>query len=176
VVRTHQADSRVKNAIKSADYIQFRQLLERQEVSPFDLVDYSDHPTGNSIPLFEIVAMVFDTCSQESKFVMQKGLFAIARLLADSGVDCGAGDSLYSVLSSMFIPNELAIRLFHIIMAHSQSDPFNESARIRRLLAYSGIKPSTIAKQDAWDLSEFRVLFEDHWGKGLFQGMVENEV
>lgn len=171
VLRTHQRDSAVCNAIKCADYVGFRQLLERREITPFDLAENDSHILE---PLFGIVVNVFCKCAASHDLAKQTRLLDIARLLADSGVDCGVGRSLYFViLSMMFAPNDLALSLFRIIMTQSQSDPFEGSSWTMARLEVPDSKLSVIVKQDEWDLSEFRTLFEDYWGNGSFGCMVE---
>ncbi|KAF7509420.1 hypothetical protein GJ744_007983 [Endocarpon pusillum] len=178
VIRTHQENSSVYHAIYYADYVGFRQLLESREATPFDLVYYDG---GSKSTLFEAVVQMVECChlalepSRET-YVMRGELLKIAKLLADSGVDCGVGESLYWVIRTLRSrPNELSLSLFRIIMAQSQTDPFEEAGQEIVKARYSSLRLSILTKQDEWDLSEFTKLFEDHWGNGSFQFMIRQE-
>jgi hypothetical protein len=172
VIRTHLEDSAVVRTIEGGDYVGFRQLLERREITPFDLVQGYSH---GSAPLFGKVVVSFANDIIHRNLMRQKGLLDIARLLADCGVDCGLGFSLCTVLASAADnPNDLVLTLFRIIMTQSQSDPFEASGG---MVASSlrNFEFSLLMKQNEWDLSEFRSLFQHHCGNGAFQYLVENE-
>jgi hypothetical protein len=178
VIRTHQRDSAIYNAVEGADYIHFRRLLERREVTPFDLVDYGDKLRT----LFEVVVSQFVFAPKDGfhrDHADSKSLLEIARLLAGSGVDCGAGRVLYLVLHAIYFnenenENDILLSLWRIIMASSQSDPF-EPLRGDPVLRRNSILKSLplISSQDAWDLSELKSSFEDLYGEGSFPFIVE---
>lgn len=105
---------------------------------------------------------------------MQKGLLDIAKLLADSGVDCGAGDSLLWVFSAMLqTQNNVTMDLSRIIMTRSHLDPLSDTDFIMIWIEFSDHLLSVLSKQDEWDLTELRASIEDYWGKGSFQYMID---
>ncbi|ERF75689.1 hypothetical protein EPUS_01519 [Endocarpon pusillum Z07020] len=176
VIRTHQGDSLVYNIIRRADYVGFRQLLESREVTPFDLVDSKDLFKGS---LFEAVIRQFGIEDNKENPVMRRDWLNIAKLLADSGVDCGVGGSLFWIMFALALSlDEVTLSLFRIIMAQSQTDPFEDSGEaiaknLFVMVRHSQLSP--LIKQDEWDLSEFTKLFDDYGGNGSFQFMVRTE-
>ena len=162
VIRNHIEDSPVYDVICRTDYANFRQLVESREVTPFDLVEY-EHLI--QCTLFEIVVQKIELQALRGKHVLQRGLFRIAKFLADSGVDCGVGESLLSSLYALvWSQSKVTLDLIRIIMAQSQTDPFAGLARVNRSIArigYPHTRLSVLTKQDQWDLSEFTKLVED---------------
>ncbi|KAF7506075.1 hypothetical protein GJ744_012226 [Endocarpon pusillum] len=156
VFRSHQSDSLIHDAIRRADYMSFRQLLESREVTPFDLVD-SGYSTMK--PLFETVVENFELQAAAGNHAMQRGLLEIAKLLADLGSDSGAGRSLFWGLSA----------LNHKVNEFSLKSAWGIVRTERR-----GFSLSVLTKQDEWDLSEFTKLVEDYWGNGSFHFMIAN--
>jgi hypothetical protein len=171
VIRTHLDDSPVVKIIQGGDYVAFRQLLERREITPFDLVDTNFGEKS----LFELAAQQL-YCYPGLNEVHVKSKLDIARLLADCGVDCGRGFSLYNVLFPMDATQDnVSLSLFRVIMTQSQSDPFENSGK--SIVHMFGIGRPTfqlLHKQDEWDLFDFRELFRKWWGNGAFQFLVEN--
>jgi hypothetical protein len=171
VIRTHLDDSPVVKIIQGGDYVAFRQLLERREITPFDLVDTNFGEKS----LFEL-AVQQPYCYPGLNGAHVKGELDIARLLADCGVDCGRGYSLHNVLFSMDATQDnVALILFRVVMTQSKSDPFeNSGVFIVRFSAHDKFKLQLLHKQDEWDLSDFTELFRKWWGNGAFQFLVEN--
>lgn len=170
-IRTHPKDSAVVKAIEEADYIRFRRLLESGEISSFDVAE--DKRFSKS--LFELA--VSTVCEGPGLLDpwKRKSVFDIAKLLADSGSDCHVGWSLCSVANPAQVYNDdIDMKLFRIIMAHSQSDPFEgfsaDSESLQRLIP----DPSVFVMQDDWDLSELKILFEECRGKGSWEHVVES--
>jgi hypothetical protein len=170
VIRTHLDDSHVVQIIQGGDYVAFRQLLERREITPFDLVDTNFGEKS----LFELAAELY--CYPVLNEADVKSKLDIARLLADCGVDCGRGFSLHNVLFFVDATQyNAALSLFRVIMTQSQSDPFeNSGASMVRVSSHDKFKLQLLHKQDEWDLSDFRELFRKWWGNGAFQFLVEN--
>jgi hypothetical protein len=171
VLRTHLDDSPVVKIIQGGDYVAFRQLLERREITPFDLVDTNFGEKS----LFELAAQQL-YCYPGLNEAHVKGKLDIARLLADCGVDCGRGYSLHNVLFSMDATQDnVALILFRVVMTQSQSDPFENSGfSMVRVSAHDKFKLQLLHKQDEWDLSDLRELFRKWCGNGAFQFLVEN--
>ena len=181
VFRTHPYQSPVVKAIYNADLLHFRQLLERREITPFDRIVHPNEDFMRS--LFEHVTYAFGTTfrsSNASSLEKQKRHLDIARLLADSGVDCGSDESLYFFVTFMSSEVEEAdeaatdpyMSLFRIIIAHSESDPFYG---LGKSISYPHVcQSSVIVKQDVWDVSESKNIYNQSWGPGSFQNIVEN--
>jgi hypothetical protein len=171
VIHTHLDDSPVVKIIQGGDYVAFRQLLERREITPFDLVDTNFGEKS----LFELAAQQL-YCYPGLNEAHVKSKLDIARLLADCGVDCGRGFSLHNVLFSMDATQDnVALILFRVVMTQSKSDPFeNSGVFIVRFSAHDKFKLQLLHKQDEWDLSDFTELFRKWWGNGAFQFLVEN--
>ncbi|ERF75553.1 hypothetical protein EPUS_09470 [Endocarpon pusillum Z07020] len=173
VIRTHQMDSSVYETIHRGDYVGFRKLLESREVTPFDLIDFG-YSTIRT--LFEIVVHHIIPATRDENHVMQRDQLEIAKMLADSGVDCGVGIGLLWLLKALgFKSNEANLSLFRIIMTQSQTDPFEESGQKIAQGNFLSARLSLLTKQDEWDLSEFTKLFEDYWGNGSFQHRIRND-
>lgn len=174
VIRTHRDDSSVVEIIARGDYLAFRQLLERREITPFDLVATSSNLRWPPFTLFEIVVHKWYRNLEDGKVVREKGMLDMARLLADCGVDCGLGWSLHTVLKAESrAQNDVALDLFRVIMTQSQSDPFEDLGwRVAPESATGSFQ--LIVRQDEWDLSEFRRELQECLGYGAFQCLVEN--
>jgi hypothetical protein len=173
VVRTHPKGSAVHEAIESADYIRFRQLLETGEISPFDLLD---DEWRRSRPLFERVAFKSSLVSHPANHSKQKRLTDFAKLIADSGVDCGVGISLHCVLLALHKNlNDFTMSLFRIVMTKSQSDPFEYCYSIPDCMRFWSHNLPVVVKQDEWDVSEFRNTIEKCHGNGSWQYKFETD-
>lgn len=173
VVRTHHRKSPVVHAIQCGDLLRFQQLLELRKASPFDLVE---HIFGRPINLFQLVIYQMAAFPYDRDLELHRRMVEIARWLADSDIDCGAGISLglvLLILDSGKATEDLASTLFRIIMTHSQSNPFDDD----NLVHWAAISKShvSILKQEEWDLTEFRSQFEYYWGSGAFRCLLENQ-
>ena len=183
VFRTHPYESPVMHAIDNADLSHFRQLLERREITPFDRIGFGTN--GNyALSLFEYVTISFNDKLGDfnaSGLERKKRHLDIARLLVDSGIDCGSGRSLYWFFPTIFATmdeaaNNLYLSLFRIILTNSRSDPFYGLATVTKkehLLAGSPLF-SLIRKQDVWDFSDLKISCEQYYGNGSFQSIAEN--
>ena len=178
VFRTHPWHSPVQEIISNLDLFRFRQLLKRREITPFDCIE---RRSGGSESLFENLMCTIAKPGFYNSLETRKRGLDFARLLADSGVDCGSGISLYWFLTrtvdkSDEAATDLSMSLFRITITHSQSDPFyglmtmmNKNSFFTDDFAFL-----LIGKQDIWDISEFKTSYEQYKGKGCFQYIVEN--
>ena len=99
--------------------------------------------------MFEVVIREARLKAIDETLVMQRGLLKIAKLLADSGVDCGVGSSLfYNLYALRLNQSELNLSLFRIIMTHSQTDPFEEAGNLIVEVEVFGHTFSILTKQE----------------------------
>ena len=172
LIRTHPRGSAVAKAIRCADYIRFRQLLQNREVSPFDLVENWD--SERSSTLFEMVAFRYIGSRQSNANLSAKSIFDIAKLLADSGVDCGIGKSLYFVLAwRKHAPEDVTMSLVRMILTKSRTDPYECFHNAPYTIADLFLDISMFIEQDEWDVSELPTSYEKYEGQGSWQHMDE---
>ena len=169
VFYVHESTSPIARAIETGNYRDFRTLLEARKATPFDFVSYG---------FLEI--SLFD-------FVIEKYLFSgnwqhrnkwlkMAELLANAGVDCGAGMALNQMLTrfdtSLFACEEI-LCIFRIIMRNSKSDPFNimDTDRLDFAFFYNA---RVIFQQDEWDVTKLREIGEDTTGRGIWEFVNDN--
>lgn len=163
VFRTHPWGSAVSRVLDNGDYLEFRKMLNRREVTPFDRI------SSYSSSLFEEAILAL---ADENDLSMEKtqGLFNIAKTLADQGVDCGLGDSMYHIQNlahTQELADTVALDLYRITVSHAETNPFEQNSNcahkweIRYFLT-----------QEDWDLSTAQEEFEKYYGKGSWNCVV----
>lgn len=130
VFRTHSGDSPVVQAIKKADYLQFRRMLQDMEVTPHDMVGVR--------PLFSHVTLLLVSNPLSNR--SSRPLIMIAELLLRTSSDCGTQGSLAHAFGALILclNNDLEgqlYRLLRMIIVHSNSNPF-DAISCFRLIAF----------------------------------------
>jgi hypothetical protein len=169
VFRTHQKGSQVAQAIKHADYLQFRRMLQDRQVTPHDMVDEN--------PLLYCVIRCLRNFIEFNTESFQH-LVMIAELLLRSGRDCDSGQFLGmagAMLMCCWDKDRVdpLLSLIRMTILHSESDPFNMST-FHWLERHSTMPASAhfwslILAQEEWDLSEFRQSWQKRHGKDSWQ-------
>lgn len=96
----------------------------------------------------------------------------MVRLLADSEVDWKVYEMVLLMSRKSFYGETCS--LVRIIMAQSQSDPFEWLCQNPEFLFEPETMRFLLLKQDEWDSFEFKTSFAKYWGNGSFQFLLEN--
>lgn len=172
VFRTHLEDSPVDQVLRTGNFLEFRNMLERREVTPFDMVE--DHSNDGKC------GTLFEKALQELHHAVPiphwkapreaQGLFHIAKLLAYQGTDCGLGWSMYYVqllAEASALRDTVALDLYYTILSYSETNPFE--SRTERIDTYS---IRSFLAQDQWDLCDAQEQFESTYGKESWAALV----
>jgi hypothetical protein len=174
VFRLHEEDSPLAQALRSADYLQSRRMLQDREVTQHDMVD------GKSIFEYLTMQIALRVGRRKTKQCFEQWVM-IAKLLISLGSDCGDGQALKNACEALDLYSEkdlerLIDMLIRMIISHSESDPFNEPtlsylANFRLDCGMWKLWPLLLA-QDEWDLSELQQSFQKIWGMDSWQYLV----
>ena len=172
VFRTHPEGSALNKVLLDGDYVEFRNMLQRGEATPFDQVFSVDRANcflNPYVSLFEhIVAILREQCPVEIE-----GHIKVARLIADCGVDCGLGESMLLIqsLALQKLQRSTAYDLYYLAMSRSETNPFDTVFKIVTLFQIR-----SFLTQDEWDLSELQENFEKRNGKRSWEALVIQKV
>ncbi|KAL9623761.1 MAG: hypothetical protein Q9160_001992 [Pyrenula sp. 1 TL-2023] len=175
VFRTHGYNSPVGQVLTKGDYFEFRNMLERREVTPFDQIEFFHEGAGLQSTLFEYTIDEIHSNGQGwTSGYKRQNKIKILKFLADQGVDCGLGIAMSRVqeMSLGGYEENLVLYLYYLILLNSETDPFTchysyepEKWNIRSFLT-----------QDQWDLCETQDTYEKNFGRGSWQSMVIDKV
>lgn len=165
--RTHdsKSESSVVKVLKRGDYLSFRNMMERREVTPFDQIGSS---CSETLVKYIMDHLYYDIISIDK--MDQQGAIRIIKLLADQGVDCGLGISMAQIQSGFSLKFDQALDLYYVMLTHSETNPFR---------AYYDLDEWTFRSfltQDKWDISDFQEEYEAIYGRGSWQSRVIKRV
>ncbi|KAL9112886.1 MAG: hypothetical protein Q9227_002963 [Pyrenula ochraceoflavens] len=174
VFRTHSYDSRLRDVLKNGNYLEFRNMLDRREVTPFDQLS-GPYPWRRTIPLFYYMMRCFceniERISSRTYYV--QGVLDIARLLVGQGIDCGE-ENVLEVLGLLELDDDTRasiLDLYYLIISHSETDPFDRiHARSTNWIYRRSLT------QEEWDTSELQEEFEVAYGRGSWSAIVIREL
>ncbi|KAL9616893.1 MAG: hypothetical protein Q9160_008282 [Pyrenula sp. 1 TL-2023] len=172
VFRTHLPGSPIYRVLERGDFLEFRNMLERREVTPFD--DIQVYPRGSEyMTWFEKVMQILEYDMPTSQSL--QGQLDIAKLLADRGTDCGLGSSMFYlqiwVENVAGVHKKVALELYYTILSHSETNPFESDIRFIESYAIR-----SFLSEDDWDLYDARDQHERVPGRGSWNALVRDNM